>query len=316
MRPGRPPGEATLRLEKAGDKYIGALTDTQGKTTPIKDIRVVDGEMSYHVTYDREGQQIKVTYKAKITGDSLKGQVIFEVLTLKRSFDFDGQRLNERTMLSGLWKITMTLPSGNKLQPAIVLKQSGDAVSGDYIGNSGTKTPLRDVKFKGEELSFRAPDRIEDDAVIFHYVGKKAGDTIKGTAKFGTGDRTASLPFEARKFLTPPANLGGMWKLRIPLKNGPTFEPTLKLVQQGMALSGVYVGEHGETPITDALVVGDEITFDVQRERDGKKYKLHFQAMVKRDTLEGSVDYAFDGLTGYVDITGKRLPAPPGAKQP
>jgi hypothetical protein len=309
VRQGRPPGEATLKLEKAGDKYVGVLTDSQGKGTPIKEAHLSDGELSFVVTFDRQGQEIKVTYKAKVTGDTLKGQVTFEALGMKRSIDLDGKRVNEQDILAGLWKITLVLESGQKLQPLLVLKQAGDTVSGDYIGHSGNKTPLKDVKFAAGELSFRVPDRVDDDGVVFQYVGKKVGAAIKGTVKFRASNRPVSVPFEAHKSQMPTADVAGTWKLRIALKNGPTFEPTLKLVQQGMALSGVYAGEQGETPITDALVLGDEITFDVARDRDGKKYKLHCQAQAKGDTLKGTVDYYFDGVTGFVDFEAKRLPA-------
>jgi hypothetical protein len=315
VRPGRPPGEAMLKLEKAGDKYVGALTDGQGKTTPIKDARFSDGELSFRVTYDRQGQPVTVTYKGKVTEDAIKGQVTFEALGMKRSIDFDGKRVNEKDLLAGLWKITLTVDT-EKLHPVVVLRQAGDAVSGDYVGHYGDKAPLREGKFQSGELSFQVPDKINGSAVVFHYVGKKTGDTIKGTVKFGSGNQAGSLPFEAHKSQMPTADVGGIWKLRIALKNGPTFEPTLKLAQEGMALSGTYVGEQGETPITDALVLGDEVTFDVARERDGKKYKLHYQAKVKGDSLAGSVDYYFDGLTGFVEFAGKRLPATPRAKQP
>jgi hypothetical protein len=57
----------------------------------------------------------------------------------------------------------------------------------------------------------------------------------------------------------------------------------------------------------NALVFGNELTFDVSRERDGNKYKLHYQGKVTGETLKGSVRYDFDGITGSVDFDGRRL---------
>jgi hypothetical protein len=57
----------------------------------------------------------------------------------------------------------------------------------------------------------------------------------------------------------------------------------------------------------EALILGDEIAFEVARERDGRKYRLRYQGKVKGDTLAGSVDYSFDGMTGLLDFEGKRV---------
>ena len=85
---------------------------------------------------------------------------------------------------------------------------------------------------------------------------------------------------------------------------------TLEITDAGNSLKGVYRGEHGESSISSALVFGDEVTFDVARDRDGKKYRLHFQGKIKGDTLSGNVDYDFDGMTGYIGFTGERMSAP------
>ena len=109
---------------------------------------------------------------------------------------------------------------------------------------------------------------------------------------------------------SPTANAAGNWKLHVAVKDGPTFEPTLKLTQTGTLLQGTYVGEQGETAIKNALVFGDEVTFDVTRERDGKKYRLHYQGKINGDTLDGSLDYDFDGINGILTFRGERVTGP------
>ena len=101
--------------------------------------------------------------------------------------------------------------------------------------------------------------------------------------------------------------MAGSWKLTVAYQPGITFEPTLKLAQTGSVLTGTYVGEQGETAITDGLILGDEIMFTVTCKRDGKQYKLKYTGAVKQDTITGSVDYDFDGVTGFLPFVGKRL---------
>ncbi|HEV3445170.1 MAG TPA: hypothetical protein VG099_11035, partial [Gemmataceae bacterium] len=89
-----------------------------------------------------------------------------------------------------------------------------------------------------------------------------------------------------------------------------TFEPVLKLVQKGSSFSGTYQGEQGETAIKDALIFGDEFTFEVLRERNGNRYRLRYQGKVNGDSMKGSVEYDFDGIGGFLEFEGKRVKTP------
>jgi hypothetical protein len=307
MIPGRPASESTLRLERSGEKIVGVLSDFRGRSTPIKDAQLKDGELSFHVTFSQQGREFSFAYKGKLTADSFKGKVSGNFGGRPLMFDFDGKRKKEEATLAGAWKITFTLDSGLKLQPTVRLKQEGEKLSGDYIGTSGKELRLQNVQLKGQDLSFRIIDEFEGDKVPLVYSGKVAGATMQGTVALGEGKQTATLKFEAQKIQTPTVNIAGSWKLKVPFKPGPSFEPTLKLVQTGSVFSGTYAGEQGDTAIADALILGDEFTFEVARSRDGKSYKLRYQGKVKGDTIKGSVDYDFDGIIGVLDFEGQRV---------
>jgi hypothetical protein len=317
-RPGRPTSETILKLQKTGDKLIGVLTDTQGRATPIKDGQVKDGELSFRITADRQGQKITILYKGKLTGETLKGQASISLFGQNRGFDFEGRRVKEVATLTGSWKIAFALESGQKLQPTLQLQQQGDRVTGTYLGVSGKEVRLAKVNFKNGEIAFRVPDELEEDKFTFDYTAKLEGDKLKGTVQFVNSNQPVKLPFEAARVKIPTADVAGTWKFHVPLKGGPTFEPTVTLSQQGSALSGSYVGDQGATPVGDALIFGNELTFEVARDRDGKKYRLRYQARVHGDTLQGVVDYDFDGIAGSIDFDGKRQShsAPPAAKAP
>jgi len=181
--------------------------------------------------------------------------------------------------------------------------------SGDFVGFSGKPAAIQDVKLKDGELSFKVPQQMGPNTVTLNFVAKLAGDKMQGTAKIATPAGNREFAFQGERLKTPTVSTAGTWKLRIALKDGLTFEPTLKLADVGNALKGVYVGEQGETSISNALIFGDEVTFDVARDRGDKKYRLHFQGKVKGDALNGTVDYDFDGMTGYAGFTGARVGA-------
>jgi hypothetical protein len=312
-RPGRPPSVSVLKLEKVGDKFVGALTTEQGQTVPIKDAQWKDGELSFRVTFERQGQEINLAYKGKVTGDAVQGQVSLNVLGQNRSFDFEGNRKKDEPTFAGLWKVDLKLQSGAKLQPSVRLKQQGNRLTGSYVGVSGKETPLQEVKLSGGEVSFHVTDEIEGEKVDLRYRAKLASDQLTGTVQIGKEDQADKLKFAAQRVRTPTAQVAGSWKLTVAYQQGITFNSTLDLVQTGSALSGTYVGEQGQTPITDGLILGDEILFEVARNRDGKSYKLKYTGTVVGDTIKGSVVYNFDGLTGALNFEGKRVS---GLKKP
>ncbi len=235
-------------------------------------------------------------------------------------------RAGEKIDPAGSWKLSMALAPGQRGQGAgrpggggggaarrgptrqimLNLTEKNGKISGDFVGFTGKPAEIQDVKLKDGELSFKVPQQMGPATFTITFVTKLAGDKMQGTAKIATPAGTREFAFQGERLKTAKVSAAGTWKLRIALSDGPTFEPTLKIEEAGKSLKGVYVGQQGETPIKNALVIGDELTFEVAREGADKKYRLHFQGKIKSDAFAGNVDYDFDGMTGYVPFTGAR----------
>jgi hypothetical protein len=346
--PGRPAQESVLKLEKNGEQLVGMITDSQGRTGSIKDAKLQGNDISFRVEVERQGQQFSFIYSGKLAKDAMKGTVAAKMLGREFRFDFDGKRVKEEASVSGSWKLSLALGGGPRGQgggarsqggtaPAqgegarragaggggrqggarpgmppmmLNLKVEGGKVTGDFIGFTGKATAIQDGKLKDGELIFKVPQEMGPNKVTIIFVAKLAGDKMQGTAKIQMPLGARDFGFQGERIKSETANAAGNWKLHVPLKEGPTFEPTLKLTQAGTSLKGTYVSKHGETAINNALIFGDEVTFDVARERDGKKYRLHYQGKIKGDTLNGSVDYDFDGMAGIIAFQGERVTTP------
>ena len=84
------------------------------------------------------------------------------------------------------------------------------------------------------------------------------------------------------------ADATGTWKWTTTFNN-QTRDSTLKLKQDGDKLNGVYVGgqSNTESPIEDAKIAGDTISFRVTRERNGQKTTTKYSGTLKDDTITG-----------------------------
>ncbi|HEY2415100.1 MAG TPA: hypothetical protein VGI40_22845 [Pirellulaceae bacterium] len=103
------------------------------------------------------------------------------------------------------------------------------------------------------------------------------------------------------------ADATGTWKFTTSYQN-QTREVTLKLKQDGDKLSGVYVGgqSNTETPIEDAKVSGDKVSFKVTRERNGQKFTTAYSGTLKDDTITGTQDRERDGQKQSSEWVAKR----------
>jgi hypothetical protein len=86
----------------------------------------------------------------------------------------------------------------------LVLKVEGDKVTGKLStpgrGGQATDTEIKDAKLKGEELSFAVVREFNGNSITNKYMGKLAGDTIKGKMEFANRDGEAqSRDWEAKR---------------------------------------------------------------------------------------------------------------------
>ena len=65
----------TLKLNLEGDKLTGALIGRNAQETKIDDAKYKDGELSFSVTRERNGQKMTSKYSGKVSGDTIKGKI-------------------------------------------------------------------------------------------------------------------------------------------------------------------------------------------------------------------------------------------------
>jgi hypothetical protein len=84
--------ERTVKLKLDGDKLTGNYVGRDNKETPIEDATFKDGEVSFKVTRERNGQKFTTKYTGKVSGDTLKGKTEFERDGQTQSRDWEATR--------------------------------------------------------------------------------------------------------------------------------------------------------------------------------------------------------------------------------
>jgi hypothetical protein len=87
----------TLKLKQDGEKLSGDLESPMGKTE-IADGKVdKDGNATWTVTRERDGNKFTIKYKGKVEGDVLKLQATMERDGETRTFDSEAKREGEKS---------------------------------------------------------------------------------------------------------------------------------------------------------------------------------------------------------------------------
>lgn len=84
--------EMTLKLKLEGDKLTGAMLRRDNQETPIEDAKYKDGEVSFSVTRERNGQKFTIKYNGKVSGDTIKGKTEFQRDGQTQSRDWEAKR--------------------------------------------------------------------------------------------------------------------------------------------------------------------------------------------------------------------------------
>ena len=98
----------------------------------------------------------------------------------------------------------------------------------------------------------------------------------------------------------------GTWKWEVTIQDQKR-EQTLKLKLEGDKLTGVMLGrDNAETPIEEAKLVKDEISFKYVRERNGQKFASVYKGKIDGDKIKGKIEMERDGQKSERDWLASR----------
>ena len=294
--------ETTLKLKQDGTKLTGAVVrrDTE---TAIEAGQIEDNNLSFKVTRERNGRTFTMAYKGKLSGDTIKGTTEFERNGQTQSRDWEAKRVGPPADPTGTWKWTFTPANGQPRESTLKLKFADGKLTGTLLGRSGNEIAIENGKFEGNEVSFAITRERNSRTFTSKYSGKLTGDVIKGEIAMSGGNQTNPREWEAKREKT--VDVTGTWQWTME-RNGQTIERQVKLKQDGEKLTGVSIFGNNEVEIEQGQIQGNEVSFQVTRERDGNKMVIKYHGKVEGDSLTGKIEGNFGGQDQSFDWEAKR----------
>ena len=81
------------------------------------------------------------------------------------------------------------------------------------------------------------------------------------------------------------ADVSGIWTCQVPGRDGAMQDLSFQFVQNGDTLTGKMYGDNASTPIADAKISGNQITFSVRSQLNGQLNKLVYTGTVEGNEM-------------------------------
>lgn len=190
-------GETILTLKQDGQKLAGSYTNQFGKAE-IADGTLKDGNISFKVNREFNGQAFVIKYSGKLSGDKITGKCEFDINGETREMEWNAKRDAAKAAASGSWDTALILGDGNRIEGLLKLKQDGDKLTGVTVRNEN-ETEIQDGKIAGDEITFKTIRERDGRKVTAKYKGKITGDTIKGNVESDWSGDWQTLDWEGKR---------------------------------------------------------------------------------------------------------------------
>jgi hypothetical protein len=223
--------------------------------------------------------------------------LLFAVLTLASFTTFAAETA------AGTWKWSLAGQNAD-IETILKLKQDGEKLTGSYTNQFG-QAEITDASLKDGDITFKVKREFNGQPFVIKYSGKLSGDKISGKCEFELDGQSRSLEWDAKR-QNDKLTAAGNWNAALILPDGNRIEGTLKLKQEGDKLTGATIRNENENQIQDGKIAGDEITFTVIRDRDGRKVTAKYKGKITGDTLKGKVESDWSGDWQTLEWEGTR----------
>ena len=95
-------GETILKLKQDGEKLTGSYTNQFGKAE-ITDGSLKDGDITFKVKRELNGQAFLIKYSGKLSGDKITGKCEFDVNGQTRALEWEAKRDTVKGKVESDW---------------------------------------------------------------------------------------------------------------------------------------------------------------------------------------------------------------------
>ena len=180
----------TLTISRNGDSLAGSVSGPQGDI-PV-DISLKEKAITISMSVQTQNGTLNITMDGTVDGDQMNGQLTMgtsgtATWSAKRAAPAAGQQApppgqqQPAATMTGTWAFEVNHSAGTST-PTVTITQTGEKLSGKYVGTYGEAVLTGTIK--DNKFSFSV-DVGTEQKVTLAYTGTLDGDTVKGNVTMG-----------------------------------------------------------------------------------------------------------------------------------
>src|SRR2546423_4778520 len=205
---------------------------------------------------------------------------------------FSAEETAQDPSLEGIWKWTFTMPDGSQVTPRLELKQEAGQWTGSTRFRPGADASITNLTVNGNEFAFEVARERDGRVVLTRYTGMWSSNTIKGKILSNWSGDEQSYDWEAHR----STGASGAWKWSSTFGGGSRIETRLTLKQEAEKLTGkITSARGGESDIKKGKIKNGDLSFEVERERDGETLVSRYHGKLSGNKIQGKMELNFFG---------------------
>lgn len=208
--------------------------------------------------------------------------------------------------VSGKWKWKYERSNGEAIDVVMNLKQEDSKLSG-MVQSGDRDMKVQDGKLTSDgQVSFYITVELDSGSLKVDFSGKAQGDKITGKTQYSTGEgEKRESEWIAKR--DPVRDLTGKWNSIFKRQDGTPMETTLQLKQNGEKLTGTQAFNENESEISDGKVQGEDVTFKIVREREGRTVTAKYKGKIQsNNSIKGEIESDWTGEVRKLDWEAKK----------
>ena len=180
-------------VANADGKVTGSLSARDMKMEVI-DGKIKDGKLSFQINVEMPNK-FKLLFEGKLDGDKVEGKVDASSDQGQVELPWAAKRSVEPSDVIGVWKLNITVPDGQVLQPLLTVSLKDGKLEATMKSEDGKTEQVKKLELKDNLLRFEVDSQYQGNDLHVAYKTRAHGSKLKGMLEYTVDNNSGEIEF-------------------------------------------------------------------------------------------------------------------------
>ena len=183
-----------LKLNTTPNGKVTGTLSARERSMEVTEGQITDGKLSFLVKAETP-RAFTLAFKGKVDGDKVDGEASAKTDEGSREFPWTAKRSVESSDVVGAWKLKITLPSDQILQPLLTVALKDQKLTASYLSDDGKTIEAKQLEIKDNQLQFEIDTEHDSAKLHVAFKGRPYGSKIMGKLKYTVNSDSGELDY-------------------------------------------------------------------------------------------------------------------------